>query len=106
MARIRLRRDRPKLERFERSRWHTVSKKLMKFYNSKAWRQTRENYLSENPFCEMCQEYDMLSPGYYVDHIQPALDFPSLRLSWSNLQTLCISCNAKKTSSQANKKKK
>jgi 5-methylcytosine-specific restriction protein A len=106
MGRIRLRRDNPKPERFERSRWHTVSKKLMKFYNSKAWRQTREHYLSEHPFCEMCEEKNMLSPGHYVDHIQPALERPDLRLSWNNLQTLCISCNAKKTSGQANKKKK
>jgi 5-methylcytosine-specific restriction endonuclease McrA len=106
MARIRRSKTREaRPERVKRSRWHTVDKSLMKFYNSKAWRQTRENKLAHNPFCEQCEANGIITEGYYIDHIEPVLERPDLRLSFNNLQTLCIKCNASKTSKQANKKK-
>jgi len=104
MGRIRTKKQYKRPERNKRNRWHTVDKSLMKFYKSKAWTTTRERKLYENPFCEECERWNVVSPGYYVDHIEPALERPDLRLSFSNLQTLCKTCNASKTSKQAKRK--
>ena len=101
MGRIRIKTKKYRPERVKRSRWHTVSKELMSFYNSKQWRQTRERKLAMNPFCEHCEENNMVSPAYYIDHIKSAIDHPGLRLSFNNLQSLCVSCNASKTAKQS-----
>jgi len=101
MGRIRMKKAYVRPERNKRSRWHTVSKELMSFYNSKEWRRTRERKLAMNPFCEQCERDNLVSPSYYIDHIKSAIEEPSLRLSYNNLQALCVSCNASKTGGQS-----
>ena len=106
MGRIRKKKRYIRPERIKRNRWHTVDKSTMAFYNSKSWRKLREVKLSMNPFCEQCEALGLLEVGKYVDHIEPLLDAKDKALRLDNLQTLCKSCNASKTSGQANKSKR
>ena len=58
------------------------------------WRETREAYLAEHPFCVVCGR-----PAEVVDHIIPIAD-GGARLDWSNLQALCATHHSRKTAKQ------
>lgn len=105
MGRINKKKRYSRPERNKRNRWNTVDKSTMSFYNSKSWRKLREVKLSMNPFCEHCEALGLLEVGKYIDHIEPLKESPDKALKLDNLQTLCVNCNASKTSGQANKKK-
>jgi len=88
-----------------RLKWHAQSKKKAfdgytnknsKFYNSSAWRKLRAWYIRNNPACERCLDTGRVVDGKYVDHIQP-INQGGAKLDQYNLQTLCTSCNARKT---------
>lgn len=64
------------------------------FYSSVAWLRTRDAYRAKNPLCEKCSQ-----PMYYVDHIVP-ISQGGAKHDFNNLQSLCKSCNAKKTAGQ------
>lgn len=68
----------------------------MRFYNSKAWRNLRANFIQDNPICVMCSKEGKLVPGDHVDHIKPISE-GGAKLEPSNLQTLCRSCHSRKT---------
>lgn len=70
------------------------------FYHSKAWRMTRKFYIKANPLCEQCTRDGRTTGGQMVDHIRQ-ITMGGDRLHQSNLQTLCNSCHAKKSSSEA-----
>ena len=70
------------------------------FYHSKAWRMTRKFYIKANPLCEQCTRDGKTTGGQMVDHIRQ-ITMGGDRLHQSNLQTLCNSCHAKKSSSEA-----
>lgn len=72
------------------------------FYHSKGWRMTRKFYIKANPLCEMCKRKSPTETtgGQMVDHIKP-ISIGGDRLHQSNLQTLCNSCHAKKSASEA-----
>ena len=76
----------------------------MKFYNSKAWRQKRLLKLQENPLCELCEEKGLIVAAEVVDHIQEIND-GGLKLSFSNLQSLCHPCHNAKTGRRGAKTK-
>ncbi|WP_288395447.1 HNH endonuclease [uncultured Vagococcus sp.] len=77
---------------YNQDRWKHQND-LMKFYNSKAWRQLSKLVLNESYYvCRICGEDATLS-----DHIIPVRVDWSLRLSKDNLQPLCESCHAIKT---------
>lgn len=78
------------------SDWARQSKK---FLNSAAWIRCREQKLRETPWCEQCEmaEPCRLVPATQVDHIKPRHSHPGLRLTMSNLQSLCDCCHGKKT---------
>lgn len=66
-----------------------------KFYQSKAWEQTRAAYLaSVHYICERCG-----SPAKIVHHkiyISPAnIDNIKITLDWTNLEALCQDCHNK-----------
>jgi len=67
------------------------------FYNSKAWRSLRNYKIQINPLCEICERKGLLEPGKEIDHIVAIKD-DGPRLSLNNLQTLCKSCHASKSS--------
>jgi len=67
-----------------------------KFYQSKQWRATRNFYMQTNPLCEQCKRKGITTAGQCVDHIRPLSQGGTN--DFSNLQTLCNSCHAKKSS--------
>jgi len=62
-----------------------------KLYNSRRWRNFRLSYLKKHPVCAKCTQ-----PAKYLDHIKPISQGGEI---WDlrNLQSLCPSCNGRKT---------
>ena len=67
-----------------------------KFYQSKRWRATRNFYIQANPLCEECKRSNKIKGGQCVDHIKPISQGGHIT-DYSNLQTLCNKCHAKKS---------
>ena len=71
--------------------------KAKKFYASKEWKRMRDYvFKRDNMLCQMCYEKDIVTPGDVVHHIVELLDGHKgweLRLTASNLTTLCHSCH-------------
>ena len=63
-----------------------------------AWRKLRQQHMAWFPLCEHCEREGKVVQGEEVDHIIP-FNGPHdpLRLTASNLQTLCRSCHRRKT---------
>lgn len=64
------------------------------FYQSKAWKATRDAYLkSRLGLCERCG-----NPGEIVHHrrriTHRTVNDPAVTLDWANLELLCRSCHA------------
>ena len=72
------------------------------FYNSRKWRALRNYYIQLNPLCEQCKRKGEVVGGQCVDHIRP-IRLGGKLTDVSNLQTLCNSCHAKKSGSEAHK---
>ena len=68
-------------------------------YHSSQWKKLREMFLSKHPFCVECKR-----KGYFIDHIIPISEGGEM-YNESNLQTLCKSCNGRKTVNQRYLKK-
>ena len=69
------------------------------FYNSKAWKRTREAYAkSQRNLCEICLSRGILKPGEIVHHkvhLTPDnINDPTVTLSFDNLQCVCRECHA------------
>ena len=71
-------------------------KKKMKFYASKQWKCIRNRKIYSNPLCEECKKNNRVKQATEVHHIIPIEKDWSLRLKYSNLQSLCHSCHMKK----------
>ena len=69
------------------------------FYNSAAWRKFSKAYKVDNPFCVECGKL-----AEVTDHIVPINDGGG-KWDWDNLQSLCKSCNGRKTVNQRYGKK-
>lgn len=74
------------------------------FYWTNAWRKKRNAHIKKFPLCTHCLARGIGEPGVIVDHIIEIEDNPSLKLTTSNLQTLCQSCHNKKTAAEARKR--
>ncbi len=68
-------------------------KREQKFYSSKAWINLRNVKRQMNPLCEICMTKDKLTPVDIVHHIVEVKEDWSLRLTLSNLQSVCVSCH-------------
>lgn len=56
------------------------------------WSKLSERFRRKHPFCRFCEQQGReIGPADLVDHIIPVKDRPDLRLTWSNLQSLCRS---------------
>lgn len=69
------------------------------FYDSPAWRRTREAYTSsQGGLCELCRAKGLYVPGdtvHHKTHLTPDnINDPRITLAWSNLQLLCRDCHA------------
>ena len=68
------------------------------FYNSKAWQQCRDGYISSvNGLCEECLSKGRYKPGYIVHHIKHItptnINDPNITLNFDNLQYVCLECH-------------
>jgi 5-methylcytosine-specific restriction protein A len=80
-------------EQYERHRQRTSS--AGRGYDRR-WRETRNAYLREHPFCEQCQADGRCRVAIEVDHVVP-MSRGGDRLDWENLQALCRPCHRQKT---------
>lgn len=84
---------------------------LIKFYNSAAWRKFSKLYKQKNKYCVECQKEKILTLAKFTDHKDPLTVNPSGNIvagkygpyDEENLQGLCPSHNASKTSKQRGK---
>jgi len=96
----------PKLPTAKRRTWIPKREKRYgqtdnsRFYQSKQWRSLRNFYIKQNPLCEQCQRENRITSGNCVDHIK-AISKGGGMLDIKNLQTLCNTCHAKKSASEA-----
>lgn len=72
------------------------------FYDTREWRDLRNEHRAHNIWCESCnlKVPRVLSEVKHVDHILPRLKWPSLELSPDNLQSLCLTCHNRKSRSE------
>ena len=61
------------------------------------WQRVREAVLREEPLCRFCLAGGRVTPGFAVDHILSIRGRPDLRLTRSNLRTLCESHHNERT---------
>jgi len=77
---------------------HRRNKTSRKFYQSSEWRAVRVTVLTrDNYLCVECLRRGVPIVARVVDHIIPLVDDWSLRLTLSNLQSLCQPCHTRKT---------
>lgn len=68
-----------------------------KFYHTAVWRKMRMVVLNEEPNCRVCFENGRINESTEVDHIKP-IRLGGAKLDRNNLQGLCKSCHARKSS--------
>lgn len=74
------------------------NKDLIAFYKSKEWKKARLVALArDNHLCVHCLRNGLHTLAKHVDHIVEIRDDFALRLTLSNLQSLCIPCHNTKT---------
>ena len=84
--------------------WRCKSQKQRKdkqtIYNSREWRELREQKLRANPLCEVCQQKGIVTAAHQVHHIHPIEDSHSVQemrkwaFMYENLQSVCDQCHA------------
>lgn len=57
------------------------------------WRRYRERFLTENPFCVLCERLGRTTPATVVDHIVPHRGDHHLFWKPENHQALCKPCH-------------
>jgi len=57
------------------------------------WQRVRKLKLSLNPLCELCDVNDVVTEASIVHHIKHVDTNPELRLTMSNLTSVCPSCH-------------
>lgn len=67
------------------------------FYQSSAWRKTRNAFIAANPLCIQCGAIATVA-----DHKVRVAEGGD-KLSWSNLQPMCASCHNKKDNNAGKK---
>jgi len=83
-----------------RARNPRQAKDKQTIYNSREWRELREQKLRANPLCEVCQQKGIVTAAHQVHHIHPIEDSHSVQemrkwaFMYENLQSLCDQCHA------------
>ena len=83
-----------------RRRADPTSADSKRFYASARWQRFRRLILSRHPLCVACLAAGRTEPATDVDHIRTIRAGGAL-LDEANVQTLCHSCHARKTASEA-----
>lgn len=77
------------------------------FYHSKEWKAVRNQVIMRDKgLCVQCLKSKVIKQAEAVDHIIPLKVAWQLRLTMSNLQSLCDTCHNKKTAADLKKYKK
>ena len=87
-------------------RFNNENVEFTKFYQSPQWRKLSKQKRTHQPLCEHCLAAGRIRIADVVDHIIELKDDWSLRLEWSNLQSLCHECHNTKTNLEKIKRKK
>lgn len=66
-----------------------------RFYQTKEWRQLRNEYITSHPYCEICYSHGVIRRANLVHHKIEIRDDWSKRLNWDNLQSVCTECHNK-----------
>jgi len=76
-----------------------------KIYSSTRWLSLRQQKITLQPLCEHCLRYEIVKPGYIVDHVKEIKDGGEI---WDieNLEHLCHSCHNAKTARERLKRKR
>ena len=64
---------------------------------SPAWDRLAKAFLRANPLCALCSHDHRPVAAELVDHVTPIREAPDRIYDYSNLQSLCRSCHARKT---------
>lgn len=83
------------------TRAREVNEREQKFYNSTLWFNTSRGFRARHPNCRECAKKGLDVFAEEVDHIIPLKVAWHLRLTPSNLQSLCRSCHARKRAEEA-----
>jgi len=73
--------------------------KSFMYYNTKAWRNLRLSYISDNPLCEECLKKGIATPAEEVHHKHEFMkgktddDKWNLLLDPNNLESVCRKCH-------------
>ena len=62
-----------------RARNQKQAKDKQTIYNSREWRELREQKLRANPLCEVCQQKGIVTAAHQVHHIHPIEDSHSVQ---------------------------
>lgn len=65
-----------------------ANKSYHHLYNTKRWHRRRRHQLKDHPFCVMCLENGVYTPGKVADHVKPHRGDEELFFN-GELQTLC-----------------
>ena len=70
------------------------SGKMVKFYQSKEWREVRSRILMRDNYeCQTCKRKGQVGKAENVHHIKEVKKFPELALIDSNCECICITCH-------------
>ena len=72
-------------------------------YDSYQWKKLRKQYAEQQPLCEHCLKFDILTPLAVVDHVKEIEDGGE-PFDINNLQSLCHSCHNRKTAEEKRKR--
>ncbi len=81
-----------------------------KFYNTKQWKNLRNRYIKEHPFCEICESKGIIKLAEEIHHKEEFLkgitdeDKWDLLLDEDNLISLCSDCHHKIHNEERKKK--
>nr|WP_259544984.1 HNH endonuclease signature motif containing protein [Heyndrickxia oleronia] len=68
--------------------------KLVKFYQSREWRELRLVALERDNYeCQSCKRRGKYSKAQNVHHIKEVKEYPELALELDNLESICIRCH-------------
>ncbi len=74
------------------------------FYKTYAWTKLRNQYIQQNPYCELCAKRNITVEAKFVDHITARQDGGE-SLDWNNLQSLCRPCHQRKSNQEQARRK-
>lgn len=71
------------------------------FYQSAAWRKTRDAFIAANPYCVDCQKEGKKVKSTVADHLKQVI-LDGEKHDWNNLQALCSSHHNARSARQKN----